>query len=73
MKKCKLFSVLTLAGLTALVGLSACGKSNGGSSSASSSASVISALFPVKMVQGRVAPLLNFSESKKSKMVKRLI
>lgn len=39
MKKCKLFSVLTLAGLTALVGLSACGKSNGGSSSASSSAS----------------------------------
>lgn len=38
MKKCKLFSVLTLAGLTALVGLSACGKSNGGSSSASSSA-----------------------------------
>ncbi|MCI7677018.1 MAG: extracellular solute-binding protein [Streptococcus orisratti] len=39
MKKCKLFSVLTLAGLTALVGLSACGKSSGGSSSASSSAS----------------------------------
>ncbi|MGF0070371.1 substrate-binding domain-containing protein [Streptococcus orisratti] len=39
MKKCKLFSVLTLAGLTALVGLSACGKSNGGSSSTSSSAS----------------------------------
>ena len=39
MKKCKLFSVLTLAGLTALVGLSACGKSNGGSSSASSAAS----------------------------------
>ena len=39
MKKCKLFSVLTLAGLTALVGLSACGKPNGGSSSASSSAS----------------------------------
>lgn len=39
MKKCKLFSVLTLAGLTALVGLSACGKSNGGFSSASSSAS----------------------------------
>lgn len=39
MKKCKLFSVLTLAGLTALVGLSACGKSNEGSSSASSSAS----------------------------------
>lgn len=39
MKKCKLFSVLTLAGLTALVGLSACGKSNGGSSSPSSSAS----------------------------------
>ena len=39
MKKCKLFSVLTLAGLTALVGLSACGKSNGGSSSASASAS----------------------------------
>ena len=39
MKKCKLFSVLTLAGLTALVGLSACGKSNGGSSSASSSTS----------------------------------
>lgn len=38
MKKCKLFSVLALAGLTALVGLSACGKSNGGSSSASSSA-----------------------------------
>ncbi|WP_277290993.1 substrate-binding domain-containing protein [Streptococcus orisratti] len=39
MKKCKLFLVLTLAGLTALVGLSACGKSSGGSSSASSSAS----------------------------------
>lgn len=39
MKKCKLFSVLTVAGLTALVGLSACGKSNGGSSSASSAAS----------------------------------
>lgn len=39
MKKCKLFSVLTLAGLTALVGLSACGKSSGGSSSTSSSAS----------------------------------
>ncbi|RGT58800.1 substrate-binding domain-containing protein [Streptococcus anginosus] len=39
MKKCKLFSVLALAGLTALVGLSACGKSNGSSSSASSSAS----------------------------------
>lgn len=39
MKKSKLFSVLTLAGLTALVGLSACGKSNGGPSSASSSAS----------------------------------
>lgn len=38
MKKCKLFSVLTLAGLAALVGLSACGKSNGDSSSASSSA-----------------------------------
>ena len=42
MKKCKLFSVLTLAGLTALVGLSACGKSNGGSSSASGNISVVS-------------------------------
>ena len=64
MKKCKLFSVLTLAGLTALVGLSACGKSNGGSSLLLHLHLVISALFPVKMVQGRVAPLLNFSESK---------
>lgn len=42
MKKCKLFSVLALAGLTALVGLSACIKSNGDSSSASGNISVVS-------------------------------
>ena len=42
MKKCKLFSVLALAGLTALVGLSACSKSNGDSSSASGNISVVS-------------------------------
>lgn len=42
MKKCKLFSVLVLAGLTALVGLSACSKSNGDSSSASGNISVVS-------------------------------
>ncbi|VUW99112.1 Uncharacterised protein [Streptococcus pasteurianus] len=70
MKKCKLFSVLALAGLTALVGLSACSKSNGDSSSASGS---VSALFPVKMGLGHAVLLLNFSEFKKSKMVKKLI
>ena len=42
MKKCKLFSVLALAGLTALVGLSSCSKSNGDSSSASGNISVVS-------------------------------
>lgn len=42
MKKCKLFSVLALAGLAALVGLSACSKSNGDSSSASGNISVVS-------------------------------
>ena len=42
MKKCKLFSVLALAGLTALVGLSACSISNGDSSSASGNISVVS-------------------------------
>lgn len=42
MKKCKLFSVLALAGLTALVGLSAFSKSNGDSSSASGNISVVS-------------------------------
>lgn len=42
MKKCKLFSVLALAGLTALVGLSDCSKSNGDSSSASGNISVVS-------------------------------
>lgn len=42
MKKCKLFSVLALAGLTALVGLSACSKSNGDSSSASGNIRVVS-------------------------------
>lgn len=72
MKKCKLFSVLTLAGLTALVGLSACGKSNGGSSSTSSSASGNISVVSREDGSGRL-PLLNFSESKKSKMVKRLI
>lgn len=69
MKKCKLFSVLALAGLTALVGLSACSKSNG----TLHLHLVTSALFPVKMGLGHAVLLLNFSEFKKSKMVKKLI
>lgn len=69
MKKCKLFSVLALGGLTALVGLSACSKSNGDSSSASGNISVVSR----EDGSGTRGAFVELFGVQKSKMVKKLI